>query len=412
MNHPTAARDKSKTGASPSDLLRRAAVGLEAEFTLVVDDRPVRPEALFGDPRGFIRAPLMHRVGTSYHLPNGAAVYFDTGVIEVATPAMELERGCMARAGRSLWESIAIVRSALDRWERATGRRARLTGFSTHYNMSLAADERAVVTAQKLNRIARALTYILPAPVMLLAANRRSTGVGVRPRPHRIEVTADFTPDPAMMIAAGSLIAGITREVLTWRAWTAHDVARRVPVVAGFAPMRHTSRRGWLARFDCYRSNPFACDVDTTMWRTTAGAFSLRELARRVFERFRRPIARVADPFSLRLIASMLGNAGASLLSLPDRPEAYDDVGRLSVWSGHSATDHLERSRYERALMNAVSGRRLRLSGVTCTPVRVRGWSSVIFRRDDDGAEIVMPVDSLVDRLGEWESDEQRGSRR
>src|SRR5262245_61337025 len=79
-----------------TDALREAAVGLEAEFTLVVDDHRVRPEALFGDPRGFIRTPLMHRTGTSYHLPNSAAVYFDTGVIELATPAMELTRGCMA----------------------------------------------------------------------------------------------------------------------------------------------------------------------------------------------------------------------------------------------------------------------------------------------------------------------------
>ena len=99
----------------------------------------------------------------------------------------------------------------------------------------------------------------------------------------------------------------------------------------------------------------------------------------------------------------MLAPGGASLLSLPDRPDAYEDVGRLSVWTGHSATDHLERSRYERALMSAVSNRRLSLFGATCTPIRVRGWSSVVFRRDTDGAELVMPIDLLIDRLDEWE---------
>ena len=95
------------------ETLALAAAGLEAEFTLIVDGEASRPEDIFGDPRGFIRAPLMHRVGTSYHLPNGTAVYFDTGVIEIATPAMELARGCMARAGRSLWESIALARREL-----------------------------------------------------------------------------------------------------------------------------------------------------------------------------------------------------------------------------------------------------------------------------------------------------------
>src|SRR4029079_17732722 len=163
------------------DALVHAAIGLESEFTLVVDDRPVRPEALFGDPRGFIREPLMHRTGTSYHLPTGAAVYFDTGVIEIATAAMELDRGCMARDALSLGESIAIVRSALDRWERSSRRPARLVGFSTHYNMSLALAERDDVAAVHLERLARGLTYVLPAPVMILATNRKSTGVGVRP---------------------------------------------------------------------------------------------------------------------------------------------------------------------------------------------------------------------------------------
>src|SRR5262245_45733053 len=80
--------------------LELAAIGLEAEFALCLDDKQVKPEDIFGDPRSFIREPLMHRTGTSYHLPTGGAIYFDTGVIEVATPVIEIARGCAARAGR------------------------------------------------------------------------------------------------------------------------------------------------------------------------------------------------------------------------------------------------------------------------------------------------------------------------
>ena len=99
---------------SAPERLSLAAMGMESEFALILDDEQVRPEDIFGSPRDFIRGDLMHRQGTSYHLPNGGAVYFDTGVIEVATPVIEIERGCAARAGRSLWESIRFVRGELD----------------------------------------------------------------------------------------------------------------------------------------------------------------------------------------------------------------------------------------------------------------------------------------------------------
>ena len=91
--------------------LQLAAVGMEAEFTLSVDGRQVRPEAYFGDPRAFVRGPLVHRTGTSYHVPSGSAVYFDTGVIELVTPVIELQPAAPAQAVRSLWEAIALLQS-------------------------------------------------------------------------------------------------------------------------------------------------------------------------------------------------------------------------------------------------------------------------------------------------------------
>ncbi|HEU0079230.1 MAG TPA: hypothetical protein VFQ76_16365, partial [Longimicrobiaceae bacterium] len=181
--------------------LELAAMGMEAEFSVMVDGEPVRPEDLFGDPRAFVRDRLMHRVGTSYHLPTGGAVYFDTGVIEVATPVIEIERGAAARAGRSLWESILYLRGELDHWEHRTGREVRLVGFSAHYNISFELPREAQGRSRTVHKLALLLSYILPAPVMMLATNRRSTGVGVRPRGDRIEITADFTPSASLMIA-------------------------------------------------------------------------------------------------------------------------------------------------------------------------------------------------------------------
>jgi hypothetical protein len=387
-----------KRGDWTSDRLDRRAFGLEAELTLILDDAPADPAAVFGSPQGFIDVPLMHRIGTSYHLPNGAAVYFDTGVIEIATPAMELERGCVSRATRSLWEGIDIVRDHLDRWGAAHGRRVRLQGFSTHYNVSVG-DDRAAVGA--VARLARALVYVLPAPVMVLATNRRSTGVGVRPRFGRIEVTADFTPDPRLTVAAGTLIAGVVDEMGAWPAGALRRLPN-LPVMRQFAPVRHTSRRGWLANIGCYAESPFACDLDTTRWPTAQGPLSLREIARRVFGRFERAIGRVGERSALRAIRSILNGRGTSLLSLADRPPSYDDVGRGVDWSS-MADSPLARSRYERVVQNAVQGRPLGLAGDRCTPVAVRGWSRVLFRRDRDGARLTLPFDVLIERLGEWE---------
>src|SRR5438105_15380829 len=98
-----------------------AAIGIEAEFVVVIDGVPVRPEDIFGSPRRIVRGPLLHRTGRSYHLPTGSAVYFDTGVIELATPMIELERGCAARAGRSLWASVLFLRGGAHGWTTAFG---------------------------------------------------------------------------------------------------------------------------------------------------------------------------------------------------------------------------------------------------------------------------------------------------
>src|SRR5580693_10765999 len=112
-------------------------IGLEAEFSLYVDDVKRLPEEVFGNAQQFVRQKMLPRKGRSYQLPVGGAVYFDTGVIEVATPIIEIESGCAVRAGRTLWEQIEFIRQELDAWQDAHGRRVRLEGFSTHYNVSV-----------------------------------------------------------------------------------------------------------------------------------------------------------------------------------------------------------------------------------------------------------------------------------
>ena len=263
-------------------------MGLEAEFTVVLDGRPVKPEDVFKSPTRIVREPMMHRTGRSYHLPTGGAVYFDTGVIEIATPMIEIERGCAARAGRSLWENIRFLRTELDAWEERHGERVQLVGFSTHYNVSFELPQHERGDRRSADKLAMLLLHIIPMPVMLLAANRRSTGIGMRPRPDRMEVTADFTPDAALMIATATLIVGITREVMTWPSFDLSALDNPgFPVPRDFKPARHSSRRGWVARFSSFPTNPFTADVSEPAFAARDGELlSLRELAKRVTRHF------------------------------------------------------------------------------------------------------------------------------
>jgi hypothetical protein len=398
-----AQRKKQDRAAAPQRL-GLAAMGMEAECALMVDGESTRPEALFGSPRDFIRGELMHRQGTSYHLPAGSAVYFDTGVIEVATPVIEIERGCAARATRSLWEALHFIRGELDAWDARNGRDTRLVGFSAHYNVSFELPPGQPAHGRTIEQLAHLLTYILPAPVMLFAANRRSTGVGVRPRKDRIEITCDFTPSPSLMVATATLIVGVVREVMTWPSYELRELSKHeIPVIRGFHPVPHTSRKGWLARFSCYPGNPFTCDIDTEMWQTQGhGELSLRAIAGQVARRFWRAIGRIADPFTFGLIGSVLRGRSLSLLELEDRPGAYEHVGRLCAWDDRFPPAQLARSRYERVVIRAVSGQQLRLEGQRLRPIGMSGWSAVVFRREDDGREVIA-IDDLLPHLDDWE---------
>ena len=396
---------KGDDGPFGSGRLRLAAVGMEAEFQLWLDDREVRPEDVFGDPRAFIDAPLVHRTGTSYHLPTGGVIYFDTGVIELATPVIELERGCAARAGRSLFESIRFVRDQLDGWERREGKRARLVGFSAHYNVSFELPGARRGRSRTVEKLACLLCHVLPVPVLLMATNRRSTGVGVRPRGDRIEVTVDFTPSAELTIATATLIVGVARQVMRWPSFEIAELAQHdVPVIEGFRVVPHTSRRGWLAHRDSFPADPFTCDIDGDRWRTTGGEeLSLREIGARVTRTFWAGIRRVSDPFTFRLIRSVMRGRAPSLLDLADRPPDYDDVGRAHDWDDLFPESELVRSRYERVVIHAIAGHRLRLGGRWLRPVGMRGWSQVVFRREGERGRHLVSIDDLLDHLNDWE---------
>src|SRR6184192_3780305 len=317
---------------TPGATLPRAVIGLEAEFNLFVNGRRRRPEKVFGDPSRLVRRRMIPRTGKSFQLPAGGAIYFDTGVIEVATPIVELEPGCCYRATRLLWEQIRYLRVELDHWGKRHKRHCRLQGFSAHYNFSFPNTRRSKL--RNATKLAYLLAHILPAPVILLATNRQSSAVGMRPRRNRVEVTADFTPDPALMLATCAFIAGVVQTVLRWEDFGLRQLNRHgIPRMTPFRLRKHSSRRGWRVTADSLGQNPFTSDINAPLWKLRDGrTLSLRAIAAETFTLFHRRIRRVTDSSTLEHVAAIFDGDARSLLDFQERPETYDDVGRAIDW--------------------------------------------------------------------------------
>ncbi len=383
---------------------RQPVVGLEAEFSLVVNGYDQKPEDVFRHPANLLRhheGRIVPRVGRSCHLPTGGALYFDTGVIEVATGLIELEpAGGCARAVRSLWEQIAFVRGQLDAWEGGREESLCLRGFSAHYNFSVF-DPAAVGASRRLHRLARLLCYVLPVATMLLAANRRSTAVGVRPRPGRLEVTADFTPDVALTNATLAFLAGV---IAVASRWTEDEmtipalVHKGIPILADFQPSKHSSRKGWRAHADDFARNPFNADPNRRDWLLTDGRqASLRQIACETLAVFRPSIRQFADRATFMHLREVLEGTARSLLDFPDRPAAYDDVGRTIDW-GRRRARPLPRSAYEQVIQRIITHEPIRVGRARYVVERMPGWYEFVFREVRTGRRRIFNLDELVRR--------------
>jgi hypothetical protein len=309
-------------------------IGMESEFNVWLDEVEIDPKPFWKHPSAFIDRPLLPREKSSLQLPTGGAVYFDRGVIEVVTPVIELAPHSTARMVRNLWEQIGFVRDQLTKWEKKSGHTVRLKAYSSHYNISYEIPKSQQGRNRNIRKLALLLAYILPVPVMIVAANRRSTGVGVRPRGNRIEVTLDFTPDPGLMVATATLIVGIVREAMSWATYDLSLLEKLpIPVIAGVVPGKHTTRKGWLTKDFHYPRSPYTADISAPIWTTQFGKKrSLRQVGKQVAWYFRRSIRKYSDPFSFRLLFAILDGRAPSMLELIDRPTAYEDVGHLCRW--------------------------------------------------------------------------------
>src|SRR5438067_915132 len=372
-----------------------AVIGLEAEFNLLVNGRRRRPEKVFGDPSRLVRRRMIPRTGKSFQLPAGGAIYFDTGVIEVATPIVELEPGCCYRATRLLWEQIRYLRLELDHWAKRHRCQCCLQGFSAHYNFSFPNARKSKL--RNANKLAYLLAHILPAPVILLAANRQSSAVGVRPRRTRVEVTADFTPDPALMLATCAFIAGVVQTVLRWEDFGLRQLNRHgIPRITPFRLRKHSSHRGWRVTAESIVQNPFTSNINAPLWKLRDGRLlSLRAVAAETLTPFRRRIRQIGDSNTLEHITAVFNGDARSLLDFEKRPEPYDDVGRTIDW-GRRRMRRWSRSRYEKVIHRMIAREPMRIGQKRYRVERMNGWYQVDFREVGTTRHRTFNLDELV----------------
>lgn len=232
---------------------------------------------------------------------------------------------------------------------------------------------------------------------MLLAANPESTAVGVRPRGSRLEVTTDFTPDAALMLATCGLITGVVDAVLRWESYAVEQmVQHKIPRLMPFRLRKHSSRRGWRVIPSSLARNPFTADPNGLIWNLRdCRPVSLREIAIETTRPFRKEIRRLSDAATLRHIDSVFRGDARSLLDFPKRPNEYDDVGQMINWNRRRVR-HWPRSDYEKVINRVIAHEPIQIGSKRYKAERMQGWYEVVFREMKTGVRRVLNLDDLV----------------
>lgn len=166
-----------------------ARLGVEHELRVWRDDEQVDFRLLIGDVAGNLR-PLDPSDPRARRLPSGAALTADGWEAEIATPPMRLESGTPHR----LDELLRAERTELRKLAARHGASA-LTGFSTHFNVSVP-DHRVV-------QVAHAFVDTCLAALAAVVEPTDSHGMLVRPRRGRLEVGGEY-------VEGHDLVAGLT----------------------------------------------------------------------------------------------------------------------------------------------------------------------------------------------------------
>src|SRR5204863_6251161 len=122
---------------------------------------------------------------------------------------------------------------------------------------------------------------------------------------------------------------------------------------------------------------------------------SLRAIAAETLRPFRRRIRQISDSRTLEHIAAVFAGNARSLLDFAERPEAYDDVGRVIDW-GRRRMRRWSRSKYEKIIHRVIAHEPMRIGQKRYRVERMNGWYQVDCREVGTRRRRTFNLDELV----------------
>jgi hypothetical protein len=121
----------------------------------------------------------------------------------------------------------------------------------------------------------------------------------------------------------------------------------------------------------------------------------LRAIAAETLSPFRVRIRRISDSSTLEHIAAIFDGDARSLLDFAERPQAYDDVGRMIDW-GRRRMRRWSRSKYEKIIHRMIAREPVRIGQKRYRVDRMNGWYQVEFREVGTQRRRTFNLDELV----------------
>ena len=257
-----------------SDSAPGALVGLEHEFRVIVDGRPIDFRRLIHtldvpgrriDPAD----PNAYRGGW------GGTITADGAEAEIAIAPVATEPG---------WTDELLARAWLGRsmLERLLPADARLEGFSTHLSVS--------VPAGLAERAARIYVDTFATALMLLLDGPESPGLLVRPRPGRLELGGEFV-DGERLRAAAAFAAGSVR-MAALAARRRPFSGRHLPPAVAVSAVPSIERFGWFVARDAAGPDLYAEGRAARLVLRSHGAVSAGAHLARAWAAVRRDLER------------------------------------------------------------------------------------------------------------------------